>query len=87
MVYFYVILNIFIVLFSNSILYVGMNQIIWDSMGENLSSEVCKQLRCSMISAFVINTAYQAVLTLIVFKLLCLSLPNFPSSFAVLFLT
>ena len=42
---------------------------------------------CTMISAFVINTAYQAVLPLIVFKLLCPSLPNFPSSFAGLFLT
>ena len=36
----------------------------------------------------VISTLYHAVLTLMVFKLLlCLSSPNFPSGFAVLFLT
>ena len=36
----------------------------------------------------IISTAYHAVLTLIVFQLLlCLSSPNFPSSFPALFLT
>ena len=39
-------------------------------------------------NCFIISTVYHAMLTLMVFKLLlCLSSPNFPSGFAVLFLT